>query len=46
MNSQKACLHARITNKNHYDQANIENTLCNVFNAISMPRTEKHEGGC
>lgn len=41
MNSQKACLHARIMNKNHYNQANIENTLPKVFNANLMPRTGK-----
>lgn len=41
MNSQKVCLHARIMNKYDYNQGNIENTLCKVFNANSMPRTEK-----
>lgn len=37
MNSQKACLRARIINKKEYNQRNIENTLCS---SKSMHRIE------
>ena len=40
MNSQKACLHARIINKKEYNQRNTENTLCKLCGAKSMHRIE------
>lgn len=40
MNSQKACLHARIINKKEYNQRSTENTLCKLCSAKSMQRIE------
>lgn len=40
MNSQKACLYARIINKEEYNQRSTENTLYKIRSAKSMQRIE------